>query len=384
MSAWGQNSLAVNVSTPVVTGSSFIDSYTESVSAYSHETSTEVGFDTANIDLSVNESEIAEWLEYGLGRDISVRDAAGTVVWDGFVNTVEVRQGNRNTVFGPLTDISNRIATLFSESDPTADPPTTGLRTITTYAENEASQELYGIWELVKNGGNQIRTDARQIRDAELLKRASPQRTKDLSMGGGAPTIALRCRGYSAWLGAFTFNDAENISTTVSGKILLVLAEEALINGVLSTDYGLIGDNDVLIRRYEDDYRHGLDIIKDAVKLGDENYDRWLFGVYENRQARFNIVPDYIKYDNRRGDRDLLEYHGGGEVMPWNVRAGDWMAWPDLIVGPPLPHTRAELYDDVRCMLMERVTFTAPYDLSVNGQRVNTGAQALAQLGLGA
>jgi hypothetical protein len=376
--------LAVNVSTPVVLGKSFIDSLSDTVSGYTHEISAEYGFDSARIDLSVNDEEIADWLTHGLGRDITVRNSAGVVVWEGLADAVEVREGPRSIKIGPLSDIANRIAVLFTEEDPTADPPTSGIRTVTTYTENTTSQDAYGIWELMRNGGSRTRVSARQVRDAEIVGRAWPDRTRTLATGGESPSVSLDCRGYWTWLTAFTYNDDENVSTTVSGKVLLVLAEEASINGVLSTDYGLIGDNDVLLERYENQYRKGIDIIKDAVKMGDENYDRWIFGIYEGRQAQFNVVPDTIEYVNRRGDRDLIEYRKGGEVMPWDVRPGKWLAWPDLVVGPPLPQTRSEMYSDLRVELIERVTFTAPYDLSVNGQRITTTPQALAQLGLGA
>ena len=283
-----------------------------------------------------------------------------------------------------MTELANRIAVLFSEADPTADPPTSGIQTITTYVEDDESQRDYGIWELVRNGGTRTRTEANQARDAELVGRAFPQSTKEVVTGGAQPSISLNCLGYWAWLKAFTYNDADNLSTTVSGKVLQVLAEEANINGVLSTDYGLVGDNDVLVTKYEDKYRKGLDVITDVAKQGGAQYDRWTFGLNEERQAIFDIIPDTIKYVNRRGDLDVIEYRKGGEVMPWEVRAAEWLAWPDLIVGPPLPSTRSGLYDDVRCAFIERVTFTAPYDLSVNGQRISTTPQALAQLGLGA
>ena len=376
----------MNVSTPVVlgTGPKFIQSFERSVSAYTHEISAEYGFDNARIDLTVGDDEIIDWLEHGLGRDIVVRNAGGEAVWEGFVDAVEILQGPRSIRFGPINELANRLAVLFTEADPTADPPTTGIRTITTYAENEASQDAYGVWELVTNGGSRTRVSANQVRDAELSGRAWPEGTRTLSTGGDVPSISLDCLGYWAWLRAFTYNDDENVSTTASGKVLLVLAEEASGNGVLSTDYGLIGDNDVLIERFEDQYRKGSDVIKDVAKMGDENYDRWLFGIYENRQAQFAVIPDTIAYQNRRGDRDLIEIYGGGELMPWDIRAGRWMAWPDLIVGPPLPQTRSGMYADLRVELIERVTFTAPYDLSVNGERITTTPQALAQLGLGA
>ena len=384
MSAWGQNSLSVNVSTPVVRGQAYIMSLVDGVSAYTHELSAEHGFDNARVDLAISENEITDWLAHGLGRDITVRDAAGVEVWSGFVDTVEIHEGVRSIRIGPVTELANRVAVLFSEADPTADPPTSGIQTITTYVEDDGSQSDYGIWELVRNGGTRTRTEARQARDAELVGRAYPQRTKEVVTGGAMPSISLNCLGYWAWLKAFTYNDADNLTTTVSGKVLQVLAEEAGINGVLSTDYGLIGDNDVLAYKYEDKYRKGIDIITDVAKQGGAFYDRWTFGIYEERQAIFDIVPDTIKYVNRRGDQDVIEYRKGGEVMPWEVRAAEWLAWPDMIVGPPLPSTREGLYDDMRCAFIERVTFTAPYDLTVNGQRINTTAQALAQLGLGA
>ena len=115
MSVWGQDSLSVNIGTPVVLGGSAITSYVEAVSGYTHTTSTEHGFDSAQIDLSLGDEEIADWLEHGLGRDVSTFNAAGTEVWNGIVDTVSIRHGVRSIVIGPVSEIANRIAVLFSD-----------------------------------------------------------------------------------------------------------------------------------------------------------------------------------------------------------------------------------------------------------------------------
>lgn len=384
MSVLGEAGLSINVSTPIVRGQGYIQTLVDAVTTYSHDISAPRGFDSSDLTVAVGDDEIGEWVNEGLGRDVTVRNAAGAEVWSGFVNTIDIRQGARTMTIGPLVDIANRIAILFGEVDHTADPPPPPLQTITTYAEDSASQDDYGVWEKVINGGNRTRAEANQIRDAQLNLLAFPDTSKELATGGGMPSVRLDCLGYWAWLQAFTYNDAAQLSTTISGKILLVMAAAELANsGVISTDYGLIGDNDVLAYQFEDKYRTGLAVIEDVVKYGDENYDRWTFGVYEGRQAIFDIVPDTIKYVNRRGDGDLVKYRKGGEVMPWDVRPVEWLAFADIVVGAPLPQTRAGLYSDLRTEFIERVQYTAPYSLSLNGQRINSARQALAQMGIG-
>ena len=128
MSLPSSDGLSMNVSAPIVKGGEFMVAHS-SLSGYSHEMSTEHGFDNAQVDLAMTARELPDWMTNGLGRDVSMRSPAGTTIWDGFVNQVTISQGYRNIVIGPLTDLGNRVAVLFTEQDNLMVPATAGVLT---------------------------------------------------------------------------------------------------------------------------------------------------------------------------------------------------------------------------------------------------------------
>ena len=378
--------LSVRVSNPIIQNGKWIQTLTEHLTSYDHESAALGGYDRANITFAVNRLDITEWLNEGLGRDIEVRNRAGVTVWNGMANVVNASEGGRKVVVGPLLEIANRISMNYaivvagSETEPIISEQTS-----TAWADDADSQVVYGKWEKVVNGGARTTTEAEQARDIVLAKYSWPPTTYDISTAGDV-TIQLQCVGYNKWLDAFVYNDDAIGDVLTNEKVELVLAaSEAVNSGVLSTDYTRIENSTAYVDTYEDQDKTGTTVIKDAAAMGDANDDYWTFGVYAGRQAVFNVVPGELAYMHRRGTGPLIERLSGGVVSPWDVVPSQWLFMPDAMPGSvaPIPTTRAEFYQDKRVAFIERVTFNAPYGFSVFGTRLRRASQGLAKLGLG-
>ena len=61
------------------------------------------------------------------------------------------------------------------------------------------------------------------------------------------------------------------------------------------------------------------------------------------------------------------------------MRPGAWVAVQDFIIGQP---QAADLKSDLRNIMVETVSYTAPFGLSINGKKVETLPQIMARYGI--
>lgn len=383
MGEFDTTGLSIKVGRPVTQDGAWVGTLKKEVGSYSHEISSEFGFDRASINFAVNRGDISQWLNEGLGMDIDVRGLAGEQVWNGFVDSVDINDGGRKISVGRLSDLANRIYVTYAQIIEDAIEPIVGEQISTEDANDYESQSQYGVWEKAVSAGSRTTLDAEQIRDTVLAKYAYPTTSYDIS-GSSDPTVILKCLGYYRFLEAFTYTNFDNDEITSDAKLKLVLA--ASPNRVLSTDYTEIAPSSTYALTYEDRYRTGITIAKELASFGDASDNTWVFGVYEDRVVSFNVVPGNLDYQHKRGTGSIVERFGGGPVDPWSVRPGRWLFMPDIILGGeelPIPNTRAQFYSDKRVAFIERVKYTAPQGFSIQGTRVSKGSQGLARWGLG-
>jgi len=121
--------------------------------------------------------------------------------------------------------------------------------------------------------------------------------------------------------------------------------------------------------------------IKDIVSAGSIAGDRYIFGVYAGRKIVYQAVPTDLEYNQRLSDpAQRITTEGQAAVFPWNVLPGNWMMFTDFLIGSTQPEN---LRDDQRAMFIERVAYSTPWGLQLDGGKINTIAQKLAQRGLG-
>lgn len=380
-SFFGQSGISIHVNAPLANPIGATDiNMTKKITGYGHEINAWLGFYAASFTANVTQNEAEDWLNNGLGRDVNVYNSALALSWQGFVNQVNINVGPLSATRGPLMDIGNASSVLYSRIlDDTVNPPVIGSGWTTIITTHTASQARYGWIEKVLNGGTCTQDDAERYRDTWLQENAWPQTSQQVSPGGGRDTgITVECLGYWAWLQAYQYEDTTTGTVTLSTKIESVLGADP--NGFISIDYGRINTNAYLTPAWVAQSPLALDVIQAIVALGDVNDDRWLFGIYDDRKAHYNVMPTAIAYQHALSDPAQRILRGGTWVKPWDVRPAQWLFLTDFMAtAPPV----VDLRTDPRYQFIESVKFGAPWGLELNGIKIGNLAQVLAKRGLG-
>jgi hypothetical protein len=373
--------ISIDVSEPRLKGAAPLETLADIVTGYDHASEVFGGFKSANFSLTGPLGYLEDWYENGLMREVTTRDEAGAVVWQGFVNAVALTIGGRSVERGPVLDIVNHLRMLYTTINTTVTPAPVAAGEKPAFTNQLDSQALYGIMGGVYSTSNVDAASAAatvaNIVATFLEENAWPETTETLSLEGGVASVTVKCAGYGEILKKAVYNSAATGTGALSDKILAVLNAEP--NGWLAVNARSIASNTILVPLLENNDRMGLDVIKGLVALGDVAYNRYTFGVYENREPVYAPAPTTYAYEYSLAESLLSVYHGD-VVNPWNVRPGQWLFYPDFLPGSA---SGAKLRRDPRSVFIESVNFTAPYGISINGGKVRRLPQILAQLGLG-
>ena len=350
---------------------------------YTHTIQAKGGYWSAGFTIPGNLQTVEEWLDEGLGRHIVVHDDSLSVVWEGYTSQITGNAGGRTVSRGPLTDVMNHVYTIFNVINRDTIPPTSGVKITTAIASDLDSQDRWGLMYGIVSQLDVTLAEAERTRDRVLAERAEPKLTRSFGGAGSAPSVQVECLGYwhyMIWPYNYTASggliDLSNQDGT--GKMQLILAADP--NGIFSTDWTRTANNTGLVPEYENDDRPANELIADLTDLGDASFNRWLFGIYEDRQAVYAMAPSTVEYIRQlRDPAGQIRTPQGGIVMPWNVMPGKWLKWPDFNVGRL---DMSDLREDSRCEFLESVTYTAPWGLTWRGGDVDTLTQYLKQRGV--
>lgn len=359
--------------------------------SYSHEKANDWGYKSISITLGGPQIYLDEWFENGIGMHIEVYNSAGILVIAGFVNRITITSSTLQASRGPLVEICNRASVVYTPiTDVSVAPPITGAEKSTIIAEDNDSQEKYGIIEKILSGGQLLddgtTDEAEDYRDRYLDEMKEPAMgDKGLSLGNsGDPAIQLEILGYYAWLDLYIYNAVTTGTTTLTAKMQTVLGADP--NGIFSTNYSEIEANALLVASYDNDNRTAKTIIEEMIKRGNDTDDqRRIFGVFANQQIKYNTIPSDFTYYYKLSSRDQnIRLYNAGEsgaiVKPWDVEAGKWLFIGDFLPGRFTDVTNKK--DDPRAMFLESVNYSAPYGLSLNGIGIGELAQYLVKLGV--
>lgn len=353
------------------------------ITSYSHELRREGGYYSATIALSDDEEDINDWLQNGIGRHIEVYNQSNVIVFEGFVDKINLRQGEDTFSIGPLVDVGNRRSVTYSTVDTSTNPPTVGARVTTATADNATSTEKYGIWHKIASINGATSTDATQLRDQYVNDplRAFPATDPiNLTVGrGGSFNMTLNILGYWHWLKAYYYDNSASGDINLSQKIQDVLGADP--NGIFSTDYSKITANTTQVADYASGGQTAETILKDLNSRGDSSDNPYSIGFYADRRLVYAVIPTDRKYSKRRGKpvKDQLQ----GAIKPWDVTPAEWIFRPDFLVGRHPPITSETLGTDPRAGLIEVVKYSTPYGLTINGQKLSQLDQVLAKRGIG-
>jgi len=367
------------------------NSLAEKLASYTHSILADGGFDAASMGFSTDVFTASDWYEKGLGYIIQVTDELGNEIWLGIVNQITFVQSELTSTIGPLLDISNDIIATYTPIYVEHTPFLKGAQRFTIIVQDTDSIAKYGTHMLVLNAGEAlvdttatpVYNEAEQARDTYLLENAWPNDDqKSVQFSAGQVSIQLECLGLRHYLEKFYYNDNTPGVTTISGtptsKLELVLAADP--NGIVdSTDFDT---NPVLVRRLDDKSRTGQTIISELLTQGGASFERWTFGIFANRVARYKPIPTQAEYALRIGEESrLLDFGTDHVVEPWNVLPGKWLIARNAFPATPLLDATV-LTDDRRVMFIETASYTAPYDYSVNGVKIQRLSQMIARMGL--
>jgi hypothetical protein len=338
---------------------------------------------SADFGFSATAIELDDWLENGLGKDITIYKPDGGVYWNGFVNSIMADYGPRSVTRGELLSIVNKLKVIYTATPITLiyPPPTLG-KTYTTIVEDLPSQEKYGIIEGVYNAGEQTLLVATQIGQMILESMREPVTAKKISYeSSSTPKLTLNCLGYVYWLETYRYNNANTGATTPTARIQAVLT--ACPNAIYSTQYDLMETNAFAIAMRDEEDKTAKQVVEGCTMIGDPtDYSRWLFEIVYPRKCIFKKIPAtiYANYYINNFGHVLIDPATQSEIRPWNVIPGNWVLHADFMVGKLV--TLDDLPVNANVGFLEGVSFSPPYNITFQGSRILKINQKLAQLGL--
>ena len=356
-------------------------------STYTHLVNAVGGYESASFTLSLELMNMNDWLANGLGRHVSVYNPALEVIWEGFVNQIDAGYGNLTVTRGPLLGTTNRLNASYATVDVDSIPPTEGLQAFTGWIDDLSSQTEYGILPEIISVGETNPPDATAIALTYLAAHRVPATTQVFTSAANAPQVTISCLGYRYWL-MYTYNQLVNKFTiNVNLKIIDILTGvDALavpynLNNAwlpFNTAHVATPAAPAAVPRYEYEDRTAWELIQGLTARGDANQNRWLFGIYANREAWYYQAPTTVEYTLKLSDPSLT-IRNPAPVDPWDVKPGKWLMFTEFLPG----YMPASLDDDPRAMFIESVSFTAPNQIALNGAPGETLSDVMASFGLG-
>ena len=335
---------------------------------------------THNFNCSQRTAE--SWLEDGIGRHVELYGPSTIKVWDGFADQIDINIGGLTKSRGSLIDtVANRIWVTYSTVDTSTPPPTVGIRATTTAANDTTSQGKYGIIERVISIGGASLASAEQIRDTAIIEYAEPDSNEMDNLGSStSPSVSVTCLGYHHWLKTYTVDLTTTGDQNASAKVEAVLAADP--NSFFSSDYNYVIANTIQVGAYDRDSRTADAVIKGITALGGTSNERWTFGFGNDRVAYYKAIPTAPVYQRRLAEPEqrVEQWVSGQRIKPWNVQAGEWIFYSDILASRPPSTTLAE---DPRYMFIEQAVYSTPWELSLQGSQVGNLDQIMAQKGLG-
>lgn len=387
MTHYRSTALSIIASDPLFYNTrTFSERLTSQINSYSHEVRAIGGYASASLSIGDKQRKIEDWIEYGLGRHITVYSPSLVVIWEGFVNQISATLGPFQFTVGPLLDIKNRVYGSYSAIDTSVTPPTIGTEATVTTVNNTTSQDRFGIIEDAFSLNEATNTEASQLLNMIINdpNRAYPPTSRDSNLSGdNGPSVQIDCLGYWNWLKAYSYsNTAGTGNINLSAKIQDVLG--ASPNSLFSTDYTMIASNTTQVKDYEDGTRKAEAILIDMNPLGDSSYNAYTMGFYAGRRFIYQPIPTEIAYQQRiAGSRGIVNPLDA-IIRPWTVLGARYIFYPDFLIGRHPPASGTALGQDPRSGFIETVSFSLPYQVSINGMKLSTLETVLARRGLGA
>lgn len=336
------------------------------------------GYESASFSLSTNLNDWLRWLQDGLGSHVEMIASEGDTLWDGEISGLQFTIGALVISVESIADMGNRILVSYSTIDTSTEPPTLGVTTYTDYAENLQSICLFGVLPIIYSMSGATQTNAEQLRDMRLERMAWPILTHRVSLGasGDACTVSVKCRGYFERL-RFPYLHTGTGQVNLDVKIGQILDAEP--NALFAGERQLT-TNALQVTQYEGKLIDAWGIIKELVACGDAAFARYIFQVLANRKVVYGPVSETPYYHLQVADQgSRVRLANESVIDPWRVKAGVWARYTDLMLNLT---QGLDMRQDPTAMFIERVSFTAPNSVSLEGGHADRYSQLIGQMGL--
>lgn len=325
------------------------------------------GYDSCRFTMTGDMDYLRGWFRAGLIRDIIWRSPTGRVIWNGFVQSLQLREGGLSRSKS-VAQMANRIYYVYSSLDTTTNPPTVGEQKQIT-VNNTDSQAIYGIKTETISGGQITDTAATIEANTYLTELSRIRIDEQMTIGGGQPpSISVNCVGYSHMMDWFNYSQTTNSGTDNLHTVIgLVLAADP--NSVISTSTTNIDSNTTQVEEYYDGDRPSWKVITDLATRGGASNDRWVAGIYEGRKLTYkqaetidtrwnqNASNKYLSYQKNPTDPgDRIFDEAGREIEPWDAR-------PDRLFFT-VGYGKQPQY-------IEQIVFNSPYSLQTKSSDLN-------------
>lgn len=380
-SRYQSHNFSISMFDRLTNGGNWIRDIDISAQSWKHTISAFGGFDTASFDIIDTQAVLDDWVQNGLFRPIITYDPSLTPIWEGFVNSITINKGGLSLTLGPVTDVANRIFAVYSTVDTTKNPPEIGVRKNTATINELSSQAIWGIWHEIVSLAGVTDANADQLVAGYLKEHSTPERSSNFNFSLAGATLSIECAGWYKTL-VHPFNYTANSGTIdLSTRIQELITSQ--LNPWVSTNYSRILANTTQVKRYQNSDQIALEQIKGLTAMGDSNNNRHIFGIYENRQAVYELSSSIVDYEMRL---DNTEQHildpGEAIVYPWQIRPGKYAFFSDFMPGLGVVNT--DLQQDLRTIEIEQVQFDVrlPFSVQLTGGHTSKYEQKSARLGL--
>lgn len=381
-------SISISAYNPVLLGKSVIvtENLATRASSYSHTIGADIGYDSMDMTMSVKANELIDWSRNGLARHMEVSSRAGSVIWEGFVNQIDVSVGGVSFSIGPLMDISNRVYVTYTYKKWVPwGVPFGGEQRTTDAANDTDSQAIYGILAEYYSGGDGVVADMEALRDTVLAYKANTTNS-DIQIdfdSGSFPEITLNCLGYYYYLDRYHYTNATIAEQGLSDKIEEVLTGDP--NSIISSNYDNVTLNSLAVTEESVDNKPAAGIIKELVALGDTSGNRYIFGVWKDRRVYYRAIStqlDYV-YNAGRGIPHISKSDTAGRVHAWDVVPDKWLFLADIESVTDIPTSYYSLLAHPMAVYMDSVTFTMPNTLTIASGPTSRFKQRIKRMGTG-
>lgn len=368
----------------LVRGGQWLGSLNLSVQSWRHTIAAFGGFDTAEFTLMESQAALDDWAVNGLGRKIVVSDENLTPMWEGFVDSIILTKGGLSFTYGPLSDIANKIFSIYSGVDTTVFPPVIGARKRSPTFNDVLSQSEWGIWPYILSLAGVSDSNADLLVAMYMSEHRHAEKTTSFSFGGGENSLTVKCIGwYQILRYPYNYGISSPALTTITTRLQEIITAQPNPEW-LSSDFSNLQDNATPIIAYQSDDQLAIEQIKGYTAMGDATNNRWLFGVYEDRKAYHYPVLNQIDYFIYLNDPEQGVYDRNTALVPaWRLRPGRWAFFADFMPGMGIPDLD-HLDEDPRTILIENTNFDVrvPIEFQITGGHNSSYEQKSAKLGL--